>query len=226
MRQAWYSSFNDVQPPLSGRLFFVCIRLACYAFLLTRPITGISMQKITVSLTQTICAVLVAVFATLLAFGERKHIWLLVPLATFIYMPFYAWWKTGRFTYLPTVADTKVQLETKGYERIAQRQKQFEKPVKQRNPDYDLRDIPLPPKRRVPKPTASLPYGNGHAPKKIDPLPRKDRCALLLPVDKQSVPIAKGKDLVGQTQPLFEKTAGKIDAEPEEIFVTHDGIFL
>lgn len=185
------------------------------------------MRKFKISPSQLICLALALIGLTLILCSGRSHLGVLMPISIGIFMPFYSLAYTGCFTYLP---------KAKRIETPILKTKQVAQPTKTNKPrmtangateEYDLRDIPYPPKRKGDQPRSSLPYGNGlslvkQSTKAITP----PRCALLGPKPATPSDNRNPETPVGATLPLFTNAEPLTTHEPEDVFVQEESIFL
>lgn len=184
------------------------------------------MRKFKLSASQSVCLALAAIGLTLAVCGGRTYLWFLVPISIGICMPFYCLAYTGYFTYYPPVK--KIEVTTPKNKQLTSPTKphreQRTSDTKQK--DYDLRDIPYPPKRKGDQPITNLPYGKGLSPQKQTIRTSNQRCALLGP-KPPTQPGARRPELpIGTTLPLFTNADTPSSQEPEEVFVRQECIFL
>lgn len=187
---------------------------------------GAAMRKFKLSASQSVCLALTAIGLTLAVFGGRTYMLILLPISIAVCMPFYSLMNTGYFTYFPPINNKKVAtlktMQLTSSTKSERRQKTSD--TKQKN--YDLRDIPYPPKRKGDQPITNLPYGNGLSPQKPATKVSSPQCALLGP-KPLTQPSARSTELpVGTTLPLFTNPDTPSKQESEEIFVQQDCIFL
>jgi hypothetical protein len=183
------------------------------------------MPKLKISASQLICLALALIGLILVGCTGRSHLGILIPISIGVFMPFYSLAYTGCFTYLPKAK--KIETPIQKTKQLVQ-PTQTDKPrVKANNTtkEYDLRDIPYPPKRKD-QPRSSLPYGNGLSPEKPATKATPSRCALLGPKPALKSDNRNPVSPVGVTLPLFTNAEPLATQESEEVFVQQDSIFL
>lgn len=185
------------------------------------------MRKFKISHSQLICFALALIGLTIVACSGRSHLGILIPISIGVFMPFYSLAYTGCFTYLPKAKSIESPIQKT--ENSAQSTR-TNKPSMTANTfpkEYDLRDIPYPPKRKGDKPTYSLPCGNGLSPEKPSTRALPQRCALLGSKPKTHSNNRNPETPVGATLPLFTnaETPATHD-DSDEVFVQHDSIYL
>jgi hypothetical protein len=184
------------------------------------------MRNFKLSASQSVCLALAAIGLTLAVCGGRTYLVYLIPITIGVCMPFYALVNTGCFTYFPPVKTTEV-VSLNNKQLIAPSKPDREQKTsdtKQKN--YDLRDIPYPPKRKGDQPIANLPYGNGLSPQKAATKASNTRCAILGPKPVTQPGAHCPEPPIGTTLPLFTNADTPAKQDPEEIFVQQDCIFL
>ncbi|VVP59712.1 hypothetical protein [Pseudomonas fluorescens] len=124
------------------------------------------MRKFKLSKSQTFCLALAVIGLTLAVLGGRTYQWILIPISIGICMPFNALVNTGRFTYFPPLKHNEVATPKTKQLTLSTKQDREQKTFDTKQKNYDLRDIPYPPKRRGDQPITNLPYGNGLSPQK------------------------------------------------------------
>jgi hypothetical protein len=150
---------------------------------------------------------------------------ILIPIGIGVYMPFYSLVNTGYFTYFPPIKVLEVPAPKTMKLTSPTKPERQQKTSDTKQKNYDLRDIPYPPKRKGDQPITNLPYGKGLSPQKPATQASKPRCALLGPKPVQ--PGIRSPELpIGTTLPLFTNADTPSTQEPEEIFVQQDCIFL
>lgn len=164
---------------------------------------GIYMRNFKISPSQLTCLALALIGLTVFACSGRSHLGVLIPISIGICMPFYSLAYTGHFTYLPKVKRIETPIPIT---------KQVPQPTKTNKPrittngstkEYDLRDIPYPPKRKGDQPRSCLPYGNGLSLEKQATKAIPPRCALLGPKPETPSDNRNPETPVGATLPLF-----------------------
>lgn len=184
------------------------------------------MRKFKLSASQSVCLALAAIGLTLAIFGDRTYMWIWLPIGIGVYMPFYSLMNTGYFTYFPPVKskDDPTPKTTLLTSPTKKERQQKTPDTKQKN--YDLRDIPYPPKRKGDQPITNLPYGKGLSPQKPATKASSPRCALLNPKPQTQAGVRSAELPIGTTLPLFSNAGTPSTQEPEEVFVQQDCIFL
>lgn len=185
------------------------------------------MRKFKISHSQLICFALALIGLTMVACNGRSHLGILIPISIGIFMPFYSLAYTGCFTYLPK--SKRIETPIKKTENPAQptRSNKTSMTANATPKEYNLRDIPYPPKRKGDQPTYSLPCGNGLSREKQPTRALPQRCALLGSKPKTHSDNRNPETTVGATLPLFTnaETPATHD-DSDEVFVQHDSIFL
>lgn len=183
------------------------------------------MRKFKLSASQSVCLALAAIGITLAVCGDRTYMMILIPIGIGVYMPFYSLVNTGHFTYFPPIKVLEVPAPKTMKLTSPTKPERQQKTSDTKQKNYDLRDIPYPPKRKGDQPITNLPYGKGLSPQKPATQASKPRCALLGPKPIQSG-IRSPELPIGTTLPLFTNADTPSTQEPEEIFVQQDCIFL
>ncbi|MBX8557077.1 hypothetical protein K5D56_21670 [Pseudomonas cichorii] len=183
------------------------------------------MRKIKISPSQLICLALTIIGLALALCRGRSYLEILIPISVGIFMPFYSLAYTGCFTYLPKAKKVDHPTKTKQAPQLI---KISDKPRLTANtpPEYDLRDIPYPPKRKGSQPTSSLPYGTGLGPEKTGKKTVLPRCALLEKKSVNQSDTQTPETPIGKTIPLVTNTEPMTTHDGEDVFVQQDSIFL
>ncbi|TCV51465.1 hypothetical protein EDB99_107131 [Pseudomonas sp. 460] len=187
---------------------------------------GAGMRKFKLTASQSVCLALAVIGLTLAVYGGRTYLWILIPISIGICMPFYSLVNTGYFTYYPPEKSIEVTTpKTKQLTSPTQPDREV-KTSDTKQKDYDLRDIPYPPKRKGQQPITSLPHGKGLSPQKKTTKVSNQRCALLGPKPTTLSGARSPEPPIGTTLSLFNNADSPSTQEPEEIFVKQDCIFL
>ncbi len=184
------------------------------------------MRKFKLSASQSVCLALTAIGITLAVCGGRTFMLILLPIGIGVCMPFCSLMNTGYFTYFPPVKNREVATPKTMQLTSPTKPERQQKTSDTKQKNYDLRDIPYPPKRKGDQPITNLPYGKGLSPQKPSTKASSPRCALLGP-KPLTQPGARSPELpIGTTLPLFTNADTPSTQEPDEIFVQQDCIFL
>lgn len=184
------------------------------------------MRKFKLTASQSVCLALTAIGLTLAICGAREYHWILIPIGIGIFMPFYALVHTGYFTYFPPVKSNEVVAPTNTQITSSAKPDREQKKSDPKKKNYDLRDIPYPPKRKSDFPIKNLPYGKGLSPQRQSTPVSKPRCALLGPKLEIQPAARCPEPPIGVTLPLFNNADIPSPQESEEIFVQQKSIFL
>ena len=184
------------------------------------------MRKLKLTASHLVCLALVVIAVTLAMCGGRTYLLILLPISIGVCMPFYSLGTTGRFTYLPPIQSIEVPTPNAQQTMSPAKTEKFQKPSDSKNKEYDLRDIPYPPKRKSDTAITNLPYGKGLSPQKQAGKVFNPRCALLGPKPPVQAGAQSPGVPIGETLQLFPNADSPSTQEPEEVFVQQDCIFL
>jgi len=184
------------------------------------------MRKFKLSTSQFVCLALATIGLALAMLGGRTYLWILIPISIGICMPFNSLLNTGHFTYFPPLKGIEFTPTKDKQTTFPTKAERVHKTANTKQKEYNLRDIPYPPKRKGEQPITNLPYGNGLSPQKTVKKASSSRCALLSPKPSTQPGARSPEPPIGATLQLFPNADTPTTQEPEDLLVQQDCIFL